>query len=315
MDSILTDNYLTNVANVVKIAIPLDSDEDETEEDYSMWFQEGNEYIPSTNLKTVEKIPSGAYKIICKRDEWRVMPVSINNDELYSFSNDITSKMLDEVQLFWDKKHIYEEHKLTHKRGVLLFGPAGSGKSSIISMLTEQIIKNDGLVFIATSASEFISLAECLNPIVRKIEKDRPVITIIEDVDQIITAMNGDSQLLDFLDGKTSINHHLVILTSNNTTDLSAALLRPSRIDMCVEIAGPSEEVRLLYFQKKGITDEELLKEYVDKTEGFSFAELKEVFIGTQILGKEIDNVIEQIENPFEYKDYLNKTIEMKGID
>lgn len=313
MESFLTDMEVTNA---IKLAMPMVSslDDEKEEEAYSMWFQEGTEFVPSVNLKTVEKIPSGAYKVVWKRDEWRVIPVPINTDELYSFPDDITSKMLDETQLFWDKTDVYKEHKLTHKRGVLLCGSPGTGKTAVISMLISQIIKKDGLVFIANGVQDFLNLTESLSSIIRKIEPERPIITIIEDVDQVIKSLNGDYQILDFLDGKTSIDHHLVILTSNDTTDLSSALLRPSRIDMSIEISSPSEEVRKEYFRKKGI-DEENLDEYVKKTDGFSFAELKEVFIGTKILGKEIDKVVDQIENPFECKDYLDKTIEMKGID
>ena len=130
----------------------------------------------------------------------------------------------------------------------------------------------------------------------------------------IIKNMNGDWQILDFLDGKNSINHHLVILTSNDTTDLSEALLRPSRIDWCIEIPSPSDTIRREYFIKKNI-NEDLLDEFVRKTEEMSFAELKEVFIGTQILGKPLEKVVEQIRTPFECKDYLLKTNEIKVID
>ena len=84
---------------------------------------------------------------------------------------------------------------------------------------------------------------------------------------------------------------------------------------MSIEIPTPNSEVRFEYFKKKGIKSIEILDEYVEKTDGFSFAELKEVFIGTQILGKNIDKVISESVEPFECKDYLTKTSEMKGID
>ena len=45
-----------------------------------------------------------------------------------------------------------------------------------------------------------------------------------------------------------------------------------------------------------------------------SFAELKEVFIGTQILGKSLEQVIKQIKTPLAYKDHLTKSHNMKGL-
>lgn len=315
MDSVLTNVQI--IAEDDKQDIPIfleDMSSASRKTDYSMWFQEGTEFIPSVNLKTVDKIPSGAYKVVWKRDDWRVVPVPINTDELYSFSNDITSRLIEETQLFWDKMETYKNNNIAHKRGILLCGEPGCGKSAIITMLVAQIVKQDGIVFIVNTPQEFNNLSETLSGIIRNIEPFRPIITVIEDVDQIIKNMNGDWQILDFLDGKNSINDHLVILTSNDTTDLSSALLRPSRIDMAIEIPSPNDTIRREYFIKKKVPND-LLDEFVLKTQGMSFAELKEVFIGTQILGKSLDKVIEQITKPFECKDYLTKSTEMKGID
>ena len=97
--------------------------------------------------------------------------------------------------------------------------------------------------------------------------------------------MGGDAKLLDFLDGRASVDNCLSILTSNNTSELSEALLRPSRIDLVYEVPMPDERIRGEYFMKKGVKTEDLPK-FVEETEGMSFAELKEIFIGTYVLGK-----------------------------
>lgn len=283
---------------------------------YAMWLQDGDEFIPAPHLKTAKKIKKGAYKVVWKRDDWHLVPVPINSDELFQFSEDFTTKVADEAQMFWERADIYKQHKFVHKRGMLLCGAPGCGKTAIITMLMKQLIEKDGLIFVVNNVRDFSTLTEVLSPIIRKIEPDRPIITIIEDVDQLIENMNGnDEELLDFLDGKNSIEHHLVILTSNDTTDLSDALLRPSRIDMMFEVPNPGTNIRREFFEKKGISQENL-DEYTELTEDMSFAELKEVFVGTQILGKDIHKVIEQIRQPFECKDYLNKTEnnEIEGI-
>ena len=44
----------------------------------------------------------------------------------------------------------------------------------------------------------------------------------------------------------------LVIMTSNNTSELSEALLRPSRVDMHFEVSNPDKDIRKEYFIKKG---------------------------------------------------------------
>jgi SpoVK/Ycf46/Vps4 family AAA+-type ATPase len=132
-------------------------------------------------------------------------------------------------------------------------------------------------------------------------------------VDQLVDALGGDAQVLDFLDGSNSIENHLVILTSNNTTSLSEALLRPSRIDLIYEIPNPTADVRREYFAKKEI-DPEIITDLVKQTDGFSFAELKEVFIAIKVLGKTVAETVKRIKDPFTSKDYLRKTKKIQGI-
>ena len=101
---------------------------------------------------------------------------------------------------------------------------------------------------------------------------------------------------------------------SNDTSNLSDALLRPSRIDLTYEILNPDEKIRKEYFAKKGVEEKDLDK-FAKLTEGMSFAQMKEVFIGTVVQGTDIKKVVKRILDPFKCKDYLNKTKPMKGIE
>lgn len=295
--------------------LPVPEEEDTSEEDYANWIVDGKEFYPASSMKITSKLPGGVYKIVETRDDFKVVPYNINTDDIYIFSEDFTSKILKEVQSFWDKKDIYKKYNLTHKRGILLCGNPGSGKTSIINLLIKQFIKNEGLVFMVSDTRDFHVLSNTIKPIIRKIEPDRPIITIIEDVNQMIDEFGGnDYHLLDFMDGKTSIDNHLIILTSNDTSNLSQALLRPSRIDLTYEILNPNEKVRKEYFEKKGV-EKDKLDTFAKLTEGMSFAQLKEVFIGTMVQGKDIKKVIKRLLDPFKCKDYLNKSKPMKGIE
>ena len=312
MASILNEENATVIPiGELMIDTPVDEENDEK---FSTWIDYGGEYVPAPNLKTTNKIPSGVYKVVWKNDDYRVVPVNISTDELYKFSEDFTDIILKEADKFWDRSDIYKQHKFTHKRGILLAGNPGSGKTSVINLLVEQLIKRDGIVFFINSIKEFSNYTDIIKTAVKEIEPDRPIITIIEDIDQIISNMNGnDSEILDLLDGKYSFDHHLVILTSNNTSDLSEALLRPSRIDLMYEIPNPNAKIRKEFFKKKGI-DEKQLEEYTEFTDGMSFAEMKEVFIGTVVLGKSLEEVVEQVKHPLETKDYLTKSKKKIGI-
>ena len=248
-----------------------------------------------------------------KEGKYYIGQIKNNTDEIYKLSNKIINTILTEIDDFWNKKDLYEKHHILHKRGLLLEGPAGNSKTSTINLIIENILNNDGLIFIVRSLREFNLLCDFL-PIFRQIEPNRNVITIIEDIDQLIDMGGGfDVNILDFLDGKNSMNHHLVIMTSNNTTRLSEALLRPSRIDVRFVLELPDKQTRYEYLEKKGINKDKL-NEYAEKTDGMTFAQLKELFISTEILNKDIDTAINKIMHPLETKDYLSNNLKVNKI-
>lgn len=306
-------NYLIEDYNSDHLIKVNNDDENFNMENYSMWIFDGKEYTPSLKLKIKKTLPKGIYKIDYEEGKYYIGQIKNNTDEIYKLSNKIINTILTEIDDFWNKKDLYEKHHILHKRGLLLEGPAGNSKTSTINLIIENILNNDGLIFIVRSLREFNLLCDFL-PIFRQIEPNRNVITIIEDIDQLIDMGGGfDVNILDFLDGKNSINHHLVIMTSNNTTRLSEALLRPSRIDVRFVLELPDKQTRYEYLEKKGINKDKL-NEYAEKTDGMTFAQLKELFISTEILNKDIDTAINKIMHPLETKDYLSNNLKVNKI-
>ena len=306
-------NYLIEDYNSDHLIKVNNDDENFNMENYSMWIFDGKEYTPSLKLKIKKTLPKGIYKIDYEEGKYFIGQIKNNTDEIYKLSDKIINTILTEIDDFWNKKDLYEKHHILHKRGLLLEGPAGNSKTSTINLIIENILNNDGLIFIVRSLREFNLLCDFL-PIFRQIEPNRNVITIIEDIDQLIDMGGGfDVNILDFLDGKNSINHHLVIMTSNNTTRLSEALLRPSRIDVRFVLELPNKQTRYEYLEKKGINKDKL-NEYAEKTDGMTFAQLKELFISTEILNKDIDTAINKIMHPLETKDYLSNNLKVNKI-
>lgn len=306
-------NYLIEDYNSDHLIKVNNDDENFNMENYSMWIFDGKEYTPSLKLKIKKTLPKGIYKIDYEEGKYYIGQIKNNTDEIYKLSDKIINTILTEIDDFWNKKDLYEKHHILHKRGLLLEGPAGNSKTSTINLIIENILNNDGLIFIVRSLREFNLLCDFL-PIFRQIEPNRNVITIIEDIDQLIDMGGGfDVNILDFLDGKNSINHHLVIMTSNNTTRLSEALLRPSRIDVRFVLELPDKQTRYEYLEKKGINKDKL-NEYAEKTDGMTFAQLKELFISTEILNKDINTAINKIMHPLETKDYLSNNLKVNKI-
>jgi len=271
----------------------------------SLWVVEGDIIRPSTNISIQQKLSPGVYDVNISRDYGiYCKKVNIKSDELIVFSDSIVTNLIQEINLFWDKKDLYKDNKLIHKRGILLEGYPGTGKTSIISLLAEEIIKRNGIVFNISSANNLSIYIDFITNSFRLIEPETPIISIIEDIDKF----GGEDTLLYFLDGKNNIDHHVVIATTNNTQDIPDAFLRPSRIDLRIEIPLPSEKIRREFFSKKNLNEEEV-NILVEKTDELSLADLKEIYITTFLLGYTIEESLEKVINIRAKRNYKSKNL------
>jgi len=269
-------------------------------EETSQWIVDKEYITPATSIKLQKKLLPGIYQVgvnnsiglFCKK-------LSVKSDELYIFSNSIINNLLIEITNFLNNGKIFRDHKLLHKRGILLEGYPGTGKSSIISLLTKEVVKHNGIVFNVETPNNFNAYVEFLVNNFRKIEPETPVITILEDIDNY----SDSTTILDFLDGKNSINHHIVIATTNNTKNLPDSFLRPSRLDLRIEIPLPNAATRKEFFMFKKVKEEDL-EELVESTKDCSLADLKEIFITKYLLNYTISEAVEKVKKPRTRKNY-----------
>jgi len=199
-----------------------------------------------------------------------------------------------DLQAFWDNKQKFIDYNLNPKRGIILHGDPGCGKTSLIYLVVEEIKKRDGISIYFDIPQNWIEIAK----LVRKVEKDRPILCIIEDIDLVI-AKHGEEPFLNFLDGLNSITNVVYVATTNNLERIPDRIKdRPSRFDKQYVIKKPNDADRLLYFQTKLIKSD--IKKYdlnklVKDTKNFTMAHLKEVFISLYILNNPYDEVIKRL--------------------
>ena len=283
---------------------PIDNDE-RKEEKISVWLKDKDIIKPSTNISLLQKIEPGIYTVDFSRDHGiYCKKMDIKSDELFVFSDSISEKLLKEINNFWEKSERYKQNNLVHKRGILLEGFPGTGKSSIISILCKEIISKGGVVFKINGIRNLDTYFEFIRYGFREIQPETPVVTILEDLDQYEEI---ESELLDFLDGKTHLDHHVVIATTNNTELIPDTYLRPSRIDLKIEVPLPSEQTRREYFKFKN-TPEDEIENLVKQSEDFSLADLKELYVCIYLLDYTVEEAVGKITAPKEKKNYLNSS-------
>lgn len=305
MAPVLNEQQFFILENPMDFSLP-EQEEDESKQTVSVWVKDKDVIRASTDISLLQKIEPGVYAVDFSRDMGLFCKkIDIKSDELFIFSGSITQELLEEINLFWSKAELYKANNLIHKRGILLEGFPGTGKSSIISILSNEIIAKGGVVFKINGFRNLDHYIEFVRTGFRKIQPDTPIITILEDLDQY---EDVEVELLDFLDGKTHLDHHVIIATTNNTEMIPDTFLRPSRIDLKVEIPLPNEITRREYFTHKEVPENDI-EELVSKSNNFSLADLKELYICIYLLDYTIDEAINKISSPREKKNYLHSPV------
>ena len=304
MDAFLENQQIFILENPMEL--PSNESDDDVTPTMSVWVKDKDIIRASTDISLMQRIEPGVYTVDYSRDQGLFCKkIDIKSDELFVFSDSITTELLEEISLFWDKGPLYKENNLIHKRGILLEGFPGTGKSSIISILSNEIIAKGGVVFKINGYRNLDHYIEFVRTGFRKIQPDTPIITILEDLDQY---EDVEIELLDFLDGKTHLDHHVIIATTNNTEVIPDTFLRPSRIDLKIEIPLPIEQTRREYFEHKGVPQDDI-ETLVEKSDKFSLADLKELYICIYLLDYSVDEAVEKIAAPRDKKNYLHSPI------
>jgi predicted AAA+ superfamily ATPase len=258
------------------------------------------EFVPA--FKSVAKVPSGIYEVVWNRqlNQHTLKKQPFKTDELYQLPSYEITDILKDIQNFWDRKDKYKEYNFVHKRGILMYGEPGCGKSGIIQLISKQLIENDGII-INIKDQEDVDYFMDFIATFRKIEPERPLIVLLEDIDSIAGEnSHSTSRLLNILDGVKQIEDVVYIATTNYPEKLQDRITnRPSRFDRRYKVELPNEEIRDAYIRHK-LTDEDIknvdIKEWVKRTEGMSLSHLKEVVISTIVMGREFEEVMDNLE-------------------
>lgn len=272
----------------------------ETVGGYTQWaIHPGGKYTPT--MPTKEKIKSGFYEVVNDQQlGYCLQRKKITIDELYHLPSPDLQDIIEDIEKFWQRKDKYKEYNFIHKRGILLYGDPGNGKSGIIQLCTKYLIEEMGGIVINLSNGDQIDFYQNLIGPLREIEPDTPLIVILEDIDSIAGESSwASSMLLNLLDGIKQIANVVYLATTNYPEKLEERITnRPSRFDRRYEITMPNTEVRETYIKNK-LTPEELLsidlKEWIKKTEGLSLAHMRELIISVCAMGNTFENTIDRL--------------------
>lgn len=186
----------------------------------------------------------------------------------------------------------FERYNLLYKRGLLMHGLPGTGKTSIVHLLMRKALEKDMVVLLNPRPEYVYQIADNI----REIEKnDRPLMVIWEEFEQWVH--NNEGNLLDLLDGVDQVDNVFFLATTNYLHKIPSRIRnRPSRFAEVIEIGPPDATLRRAYLEAKVHEDDDVnMDEWVEKTEGLTIDHLKDLIISVLALNVPLDKAIEKI--------------------
>ena len=217
------------------------------------------------------------------------LPVEVTNDEPLEVDTSV-QEIAKEIETFFNRRDVFKKMGFAHKRGYLLHGPPGCGKSCTLRLLEKAFVElYDGIVLFWDNGSAVSYYVEHI----REHEPVRPIMLVCEDIDSFVQEF--EESILEFLDGQRGLDNFVLVATTNNLEQIPSRIKdRPSRIDRLVTIGKPSEETRFKYLAGVGVSDA-AAKDLAKRTEGLSIAQLKEIVVAVVCLEQPLAPVLERL--------------------
>ena len=159
----------------------------------------------------------------------------------------VKERIVSDVKDFLNSGKWYYDRGIPYRRGYLLHGPPGTGKSSFIQALAGELDYNIAMLDLSERGMTDDRLNYLLTIIPRR------TLVLLEDADaafsrrRVQTDADGYrganvtfSGLLNALDGVASAEERLLFLTTNHAERLDEALVRPGRVDMTIRLGEAS---------------------------------------------------------------------------
>ncbi len=228
-----------------------------------------------------EIVPSGLREIYIEVPE-------VHWDDIGGLE-DVKQQLREAVE--WPLKYpeVFNRMGIEAPKGVLLFGPPGTGKT----MLAKAAATESGANFIAVRGPEILSKwvgesEKAIREIFRKARLHAPAIVFFDEIDAIAQTRGFYdtsgvtyrivNQLLAELDGIEPLTNVVVIAATNRPDILDPALLRPGRFDKIIYVPPPDTRARLeilkIHTRKMPLAEDVDLELLALKTEGYSGADI-----------------------------------------
>jgi transitional endoplasmic reticulum ATPase len=188
---------------------------------------------------------------------------------------------------------VFAKYRLPYKRGLLLYGAPGNGKTITIKALIAHLMRQTDPVpafYIKSTTDKCNGDQTSIRKIFKQARKLAPCVLVFEDLDSMVTDETR-SYFLNEVDGMDSNDGILMIASTNHIDKIDESIRsRPSRFDRKYGFDLPARDDRVRYAEhwRKKLADnedieftDEMCQVVADLTPEYSYAYMQEVFISS----------------------------------
>jgi len=247
----------------------------------------------------------------------------ITLDRKYSFDDIIIEE--EKIELikentvgFLKYGELFNKYNIPFKRGIILEGPPGNGKTLIGKILASTELFS--IIWVTPKDLAGFRGTEMVRIIYELGRKISPTIVFWEDIDLMITNREDHydqiilGELLNCLDGLSAISGIITIATTNAPEVLDKALShRPNRFDLRIKLDNPNHNIRIKMLSK--FTEDIVMSDNInfeslsERMDGFSGACVMEMVLEAKKLAVVDGNFTDTGKIIFK-KEYLEKSFE-----
>src|SRR5208282_3874813 len=264
-------------------------------------------YIPEINLEKEHIAPEILEKMVVKMEDFtsayrEITPTAMR--EVYveipqvkwtqvGGLKQVKQELIEAVEWPIKKPEVFKKMGINPPRGILLYGPPGSGKT----LLARAVATESEANFISIKGPEIFSKwvgesEKAIREVFRKGRTAAPAIIFFDELDAIVPKRGlgyGDSgaservisQLLTELDGIETLQNVLVIAATNRPDILDPAVMRPGRFDRLIYVPSPDfeslKEIFKIHACSMPLSRDVSLDELARRSQGYSGADIEAI--------------------------------------
>jgi transitional endoplasmic reticulum ATPase len=264
-------------------------------------------YIPEINLEKERIAPEILEKMVVKMEDFtsayrEITPTAMREvyvevpqvkwDQVGGLRQ-VKQELMESVEWPLKKPEVFKRMGINPPRGILLYGPPGSGKT----LLARAVATESEANFISIKGPEIFSKwvgesEKAIREVFRKGRTAAPAIIFFDELDAILPRRGlgyGDSgaservisQLLTEIDGIETLQNVLVIAATNRPDMLDPAVMRPGRFDRLIYVPSPDfeslKEIFKIHAGSMPLSKDVLLDELARRSQGYSGADIEAI--------------------------------------